>query len=230
MAGRFAATVRRAEIAIPDCERTALARLVLAVSSKGVHDRRILAALEATPRALFVSAEYHGKSFEDRPLPIECGQTVDSPSALASMYQAAGIAPDHRVLEIGTGSGYGTAILSGIAAKVYTVERYRTLGELAAERFAMLHLDNVVASIHDGFEGFARNAPFHRIVVDGAVEMPPRALLDQLAPQGVLIAAIGVAGQRQVLTRFVRRDKALDIEPVCEVRRIALVAGRAAAL
>jgi protein-L-isoaspartate(D-aspartate) O-methyltransferase len=146
------------------------------------------------------------------------------------MYQAAGIAPDHRVLEVGTGSGYGTAILAALAAKIYTVERFRTLGELAAERFATLHLDNVVASVHDGFEGFARNAPFHRIVVDGAVEVPPRALLDQLAPQGVLIAPIGVAGSRQVLTRYVRRDKGLDIEPVCEVRRIALVAGRAAAL
>ena len=163
-------------------------------------------------------------------MPIECGQTVDAPSALGLLYQSAGIAPDHRVLEIGTGSGYGTAILAALAAKVYTVERFRTLGELAAERFATLHLDNVVASIHDGFEGFSRNAPFHRIVIDGAIEVPPRALLDQLAPQGVLVAPIGVAGSRQVLTRYVRKDKGLDIEPICEVRRIALVAGRAAAL
>lgn len=230
MAGRFAAPLLRAEITLAETERVALARLVLAVSTKGVHDRRILAAIEAIPRSLFVSAEYHAKALEDRPVPIECGQTVDAPSALGLMYQAAGIAPDHRVLEVGTGSGYGTAILAGIAAKVYTVERFRTLGELAADRFATLHLGNVVASIHDGFEGFARNAPFDRIVVDGAVEVPPRALLDQLAPQGVLIAAIGIAGARQVLTRYVRRDKGLAIEPVCEVRRIALVAGRAAAL
>ncbi len=230
MAGRFAAQVRRAEIAIPAVDRTALARLVLAVASKGVHDRRILAAIEEIPRSLFVAAEYHGKSLEDRPVPIECGQTVDAPSAIALLHQAAGIAPDHRVLEIGTGSGYGTAILASLAAKIYTVERFRTLGELAADRFSTLHLDNVVASIHDGFEGFGRHAPFHRIVLDGAVEVPPRALLEQLAPQGVLVAAIGVAGGRQTLTRYVRADRGLDIEPVCEVRRIALVAGRAAAL
>ena len=230
MAGRYAAPLRRAEISIAQADRIALARLVLAVSSKGVHDRRILAAIEEIPRSLFVAAEWHAKALEDRPVPIECGQTIDAPSALALMYQTAGIAPDHRVLEIGTGSGYGTAVLASLAAKVYTVERFRTLGELAAERFATLHLDNVVASIHDGFEGFARNAPFHRIVVDGAIEVPPRALLDQLAPQGVLVAPIGVAGSRQMLTRYVRKDKGLDIEPICEVRRIALVAGRAAAL
>ncbi len=230
MAGRYAAPMRRAEISLDQSERVALARLVLALTQKGVHDRRILAAVEEIPRSLFVAAEWHAKALDDRPVPIECGQTVDSPSALALMYQAADIASDHRVLEVGTGSGYGTAILAALASKVYTVERFRTLGELAADRFAALHLDNVVASIHDGFEGFVRNAPFHRIVVDGAVEVPPRALLDQLAPQGVLIAAIGVAGSRQVLTRYVRRDRGLDIEPVCEVRRIALVAGRAAAL
>ena len=230
MSGRFAAPLRRAEISVAETDRTALARLVLTLARKGIHDRRILAAVEEIPRSLFVSADWHGKALEDRPVPIECGQTIDSPSTLGLTYQAAGIAPDHRVLEIGTGSGYGTSILAALAAKVYTVERFRTLGELAAERFATLHLDNVVASIHDGFEGFARNAPFHRIVVDGAIEVPPRALLDQLAPQGVLIAPIGVAGSRQVLTRYVRKDKGLDIEPVCEVRRIALVAGRAAAL
>ncbi|MDK9694961.1 MAG: protein-L-isoaspartate(D-aspartate) O-methyltransferase [Siculibacillus sp.] len=230
MAGRYAAPLRRAEISLAEGDRVALARLVLALSQKGVHDRRILAAVEEIPRSLFVSAEWHDKALADRPVAIECGQTIDAPSALALMYQAAGIAPDHRVLEIGTGSGYGTAILASLAAKVYTVERFRTLGELAAERFATLHLDNVVASIHDGFEGFSRHAPYHRIVVDGAIEVPPRALLDQLAPQGVLIAAVGVAGSTQVLTRYVRRDKGLDIEPLGEVRRIALVAGRAAAL
>lgn len=230
MAGRYAAPLRRAEISLAESDRVALARLVLAVSQKGVHDRRILAAIEEIPRSLFVAANWHDKALQDRPVAIECGQTIDAPSALGFMYQAAGVASDHRVLEIGTGSGYGTAILAGLAAKVYTVERFRTLGELAAERFATLHLDNVVASIHDGFEGFPRHAPFHRIVVDGAIEVPPRELLEQLAPQGVLIAAVGAAGQPQVLTRYVRRDKGLDIERVGEVRRVALVAGRAAAL
>jgi len=132
MAGRFAAPLRRAEISLAGPERTALARLVLAISQKGVHDRRILAAIEEIPRSLFVAAEWHAKALEDRPVPIDCGQTIDAPSAQALLHQAAGIASDHRVLEIGTGSGWGTAILAGLAAKVYTVERFTTLGELAA--------------------------------------------------------------------------------------------------
>jgi protein-L-isoaspartate(D-aspartate) O-methyltransferase len=230
MNGRSATRLRRADSRVVMDDRFALARLVLELSTKGVHDRRILAAIEALPRSLFCPAHFHGKALIDRPLPIECGQTIDRPSAIGLMYQAAGIASDHRVLEIGTGSGYGTAILAAVAAKVYTVERFRTLGELAAERFATLEISNLVASVHDGFEGFARHAPFHRIVVDGAVEVPPRALLDQLGTQGVLIAPIGIAGRPQMLTRYVRTDHGLDIEPVCPVRCVPMVPGRAAAL
>ena len=230
MTGRIAARLRRAEYRIVEDDRFALARLVLDLSSKGLHDRRILSAIESVPRSLFCSAAFHDKALIDRPVPIECGQTIDAPSSLGLMYQAAAIGAEHRVLEIGTGSGYGAALLASIAAKVYTVERFRTLGDLAAERFATLELGNVVASVHDGFEGFARHAPFHRIVVDGAVEVPPRALLDQLGDQGILIASIGVEGRPQMLTRFVRTDTGLDIQPVCEVRRVPLVPGRAAAL
>lgn len=230
MNGRYAARLRRAESRIVEDDRFALARLVLDLSTKGVHDRRILAAIEALPRSLFCPAHFHDKALTDRPLPIECGQTMDRPSVLGLMYQAAGIANDHRVLEIGTGSGYGTAILAAVAAKVYTVERFRTLGELAAERFATLEISNIVPSVHDGFEGFARHAPYHRIVVDGAIEVPPRALLDQLGLQGVLIAPIGIAGRPQTLTRYIRTDHGLEIEPVREVRCIPMVSGRAAAL
>ncbi|MER2604319.1 MAG: protein-L-isoaspartate(D-aspartate) O-methyltransferase [Siculibacillus sp.] len=230
MVGRFAALLRRAELTVDDTERTALARLVLSLSSKGLHDRRILAAIEELPRSLFVAVAWHAKALEDRPVPIECGQTVDAPSTLGLAYQAADIAAEHRVLEIGTGSGYGTALLSSLCTKVYTVERYRTLADLALERFATLELGNVVPSVHDGLEGFPRNAPFHRIVLDGAVETVPQTLLDQLAPQGVLVAPIGRPGEMQALTRFVRRDRGIEVEPVCPTRRVALVPGRAAAL
>lgn len=228
MSGRSA--LRRAENRIVEEDRFALARLVLDLSSRGLHDRRILAAIEAVPRSLFCAAAFHDRALMDRPIPIECGQTVDRPSDMGLAYQAADIAPEHRVLEIGTGSGYGTAILARLAAKVYTVERFRTLADLAAERFATLELTNVVTAVHDGFEGHGRHAPFHRIVVDGAVEVPPRALLDQLAPQGVLVAPIGPEGRAQTLTRFVRTDTGIDIVPVGPVRRVALIPGRAAAL
>lgn len=230
MAGRFAALLRRAELKVADEDRVALARLVLGLSTKGLHDRRILAAVEELPRSLFVAHAHHAKALEDRPVPIECGQTIDAPSTFGFAVQAAEIAADHRVLEIGTGSGYGTALLSALATKVYTVERYRTLADLALERFATLELGNVVPSVHDGLEGFARHAPFHRIVVDGAVAAVPPALLDQLAPQGILVAPVGPVGGPQVLTRFVRRDRGIDVHPLCPTRRVALTHGRAAAL
>ncbi len=224
------AALRRAEDRIVEVDRFALAKLVLELSRRGLHDRRILSAVEALPRSLFCAAAHHDRALLDRPIPIECGQTIDRPSDLALAYQAAGITNEHRVLEIGTGSGYGTAILAGVAAKVYTVERFRTLGDLAAERFATLGLLNVVASVHDGLEGFARHAPFHRIVVDGALEEVPEALLEQLASQGVLVAPIGRAGERQALTLVRRTDTGFEREVVGEVRRVAMIPGRAAAI
>lgn len=224
------AALRRAEDRIVEADRFALARLVLELSRRGLHDRRILSAIENLPRSLFCAAAHHDRALLDRPIPIECGQTIDRPSDIGLAYQAAGITNEHRVLEIGTGSGYGTAILANVAAKVYTVERFRTLGDLAAERFATLGLLNVVASVHDGLEGFARHAPFHRIVVDGSLVEIPEALLEQLAPQGVLVAPLGKPGERQVLTRVVRTDTGFERESIGDVRRVPLIPGRAAAL
>ncbi|MCE1236684.1 MAG: protein-L-isoaspartate(D-aspartate) O-methyltransferase [Hyphomicrobiales bacterium] len=230
MAGRHAALLRHAEYRSDDGEAMALARLALTLSSKGLHDRRILGAIEILPRSLFVAAAHKDRAYEDRPIPIECGQTCDAPSVLGLVYQAAEIAPEHRLLQIGTGSGWGTAILAGLCTKVYTIERFRTLADLAVDRFAALGLDNVVPAVQDGLDGFARHAPFHRIVVEGAVEAPPRALLDQLAPQGVLVAALGRPREPQVLARFRRADAGVVREDVGPIRRVAMVPGRASAL
>lgn len=230
MAARHATLLVHAELEVDAGEKTALAKLALALSTKGLHDRRVLGAIEILPRSLFVAAPHRDRSLTDRPVPIECGQTSDAPSVAALAYQAADIAPEHRVLEIGTGSGWGTAILAGLCTKVYTVERFRTLADLARERFATLGLDNVVPSVHDGLEGFPRHAPFHRIVLDGAIDEVPAMLLDQLAPQGVLVAAVGPEGGRQVLARFTRTDKGFAREDLGPTRRVALIPGRAAAL
>ena len=229
MGARHATLLRHADYRADDAETMALARLALTLSSKGLHDRRILAAIETLPRSLFVAAAHRGRALEDRPIPIECGQTADAPSVAGLAYQAAELAPEHRVLEIGTGSGWGTAILAGLCTKVYTVERFRTLADLALERFASLAVDNVVPSVHDGLEGFARHAPFHRILLDGAVEEVPRVLLDQLAPQGVLVAALGRPGAAQALTRWRRTETGLVREEIAQTRRVALISGRALA-
>lgn len=230
MAGRHATLLRHADCRIDDDEALGLARLALALSSKGLHDRRILGAIETLPRSLFVAHAHRVRAREDRPIPIECGQTADAPSVLGLAYQAAEIASDHRVLEIGTGSGWGTAILAGLCTKVYTIERFRTLADLAFDRFSTLGLDNVVPAVHDGFEGFPRHAPFHRILLDGAVEEVPRVLFEQLAPQGILVAPIGPARGRQILTRWLRRDGDLLREEIGPTRRVALIPGRAVAL
>lgn len=229
MGARHATLLRHAEYRVDDAEVMALARLALALSSKGLHDRRILAAIETLPRSLFVATAHRTRALEDRPIPIDCGQTADAPSVAGLAYQAAELAPEHRVLEIGTGSGWGTAILAGLCTKVYTVERFRTIADLAFERFATLALDNVVPSVHDGLEGFARHAPFHRILLDGAVEEVPRILLDQLAPQGVLVAPIGRPGATQTLTRWRRTETGLVREEIAPTRRVALISGRALA-
>lgn len=230
MAGRHATLLRHADYRVDDGEALALAHLALTLSAKGLHDRRILGAIETLPRSLFVASAFRNRSLEDRPVPIECGQTSDAPSVLALALQAAELSSEHRVLEIGTGSGWGTAILAGLCTKVYTVERFRTLADLAFERFATLGLDNVVPSVHDGFDGFPRHAPFHRILLDGAVEDVPRALLDQLAPQGILVAAIGRPRERQTLTRWVRLEKGFRREEIGPTRRVAMIPGRAVAL
>lgn len=230
MAGRHATLLRHADCRIDDAERMALARLALTLSTKGLHDRRILGAIETLPRSLFVANAHRSRSLEDRPIPIECGQTADAPSVAALALQAAELLPEHRVLEIGTGSGWGTAILAGLCTKVYTVERFRTLAELAFDRFSTLAIDNVVPSVHDGFEGFVRHAPFHRIILDGAVEEVPKALLEQLAPQGILVAAVGPARGAQTSMRWIRREKGFTVEEIGPTRRVALIPGRAGAL
>ncbi len=230
MAGRHATLLRHADCHIDDDERMALARLALTLSTKGLHDRRILGAVETLPRSLFVASAHRARSLEDRPIPIECGQTADAPSVIALALQAAELLPEHRVLEIGTGSGWGTALLAGLCTKVYTVERFRTLADLAFERFSALAIDNVVPSVHDGLEGFARHAPFHRILLAGAVEEVPRGLLEQLAPQGILVAAIGPARGPQTSMRWIRREKGFDVEKIGPTRRVALISGRATAL
>ena len=145
-----------------------LAKLVLALRSQGVTDPAVLSAIEKTPRELFVPELFQERSFEDSALPIACGQTISQPFIVGLMTQALTIEPRARILEIGTGSGYQTAVLSRLARLVYTVERYRTLLGEAETRFKALQLTNVITKFGDGGEGWAEQAPFDRILVTAA--------------------------------------------------------------
>lgn len=202
-----------------------LAKLVLTLRSQGVTDPAVLAAIERTPRDLFTQEIFKDRSFEDQALPIECGQTISQPYIVGLMTQALTLEPRARVLEIGTGSGYQTAILSRLARLVYTVERYRTLMKQAEGRFAQLGLTNIITKFGDGGLGWAEQAPFDRIMVTAAAPGEPKSLLSQLKPGGVLVAPVG-RGAVQELIRYAGDGAGgFAREKLCDVRFVPLLDG-----
>lgn len=169
------------------------------IEARGIRDPRVLAALRDVPRREFVPRYLREEAFDDNPLPIGHGQTISQPYIVALMSEMLAIEPGHRVLEIGTGSGYQAAILSKLAAKVYSVEIVEPLGRDARERLERLGHDNVEIRIGDGYQGWPGEAPFDRIILTAAPPAIPQALIDQLAPGGRLIAPEGGFGQMQRL-------------------------------
>jgi protein-L-isoaspartate(D-aspartate) O-methyltransferase len=208
-----------------DSPQAQMARLVLALRTQGVADPKVLKAIEATPRELFTPELFKERAFEDSALPIACGQTISQPFIVGLMTQALKIDRRTRVLEIGTGSGYQTAILSRLARLVYTVERYRTLMREAEARFKALALTNVITRFGDGGEGWPEQAPFDRIMVTAAAPGEPTALLQQLKPSGILVAPIG-RGPVQTLRRYTGDGKGgFLVEDLIDVRFVPLLEG-----
>jgi protein-L-isoaspartate(D-aspartate) O-methyltransferase len=204
-----------------------MARLVLALRSQGVTEPAVLSAIEKTPRDLFTPDLFRDRAWEDQALPIACGQTISQPFIVGLMTQALTLEPRARVLEIGTGSGYQTTILSRLSRLVYTIERYRTLMKEAETRFAVLGLTNVITKFGDGGEGWAEQAPFDRIMVTAAADEEPKRLLAQLKPNGVLVAPIG-RGPVQTLIRYAGDGKGGFVqESLGEVRFVPLLEGTA---
>ncbi len=208
-----------------DGPETRLARLVLALRSQGVRDPKVLNAIETTPREIFTPELFRERAFEDSALPIACGQTISQPFIVGLMTQALKVEPRSRVLEIGTGSGYQTAILSKLARLVYTVERYRTLMKEAEARFKTMGLINIITRFGDGGKGWPDQAPFDRIMVTAAAPGEPDALLTQLKPVGILVAPIG-RGPVQTLCRYVGDGKGhFTVEDLVDVRFVPLLEG-----
>jgi protein-L-isoaspartate(D-aspartate) O-methyltransferase len=208
-----------------DSPRARMARLILALRTQGVTDAKVLKAIESTPRELFTPELFRERAFEDSALPIACGQTISQPFIVGLMTQAVKLDRRSRVLEIGTGSGYQTAILSKLARLVYTVERYRTLMREAESRFKELGLTNVITRFGDGGEGWPEQAPFDRIMVTAAAPGEPTALLHQLKPTGILVAPIG-RGPVQSLRRYTGDGKGgFQVEDLIDVRFVPLLEG-----
>ena len=208
-----------------DTAETRLARLVLGLRSQGVTDPKVLSAIEKTPRDLFVPELFQDRSFEDSALPIACGQTISQPFIVGLMTQALHVEPRSRVLEIGTGSGYQTAVLSKLARFVYTVERYRTLMGEAESRLRRLDATNVFMRFGDGGEGWPEQAPFDRILVTAAAPGEPTALLAQLKPKGILVAPIGKGPVQQLQKYSADGNGGFKVETLCEVRFVPLLDG-----
>jgi protein-L-isoaspartate(D-aspartate) O-methyltransferase len=201
-------------------------QILYALRSAGVTDPRVLTAMERIDRGLFVRGLFAERAHEDVPLPIPCGQTISQPSVVGLMTQALEVRPRDKVLEIGTGSGYQAAILSQLARRVYTVDRFRSLVVQAREVFEALGLHNITAFTADGSFGLPDQAPFDRILVTAAAEDPPGPLLAQLRIGGIMVLPVGQSDTVQTLLRVTRTgERGFDYDELRPVRFVPLVEG-----
>jgi protein-L-isoaspartate(D-aspartate) O-methyltransferase len=202
-------------------------QFLLTLRRRGIGDAAVLRAMDQVPREHFVEASYAELAYADQALPICCGQTISQPYVVAYMTEQLNVQPQHRVLEVGTGSGYQAAILSRLAREVITVERYRTLAEGAQERLAALGYSNVQVHIGDGLRGWPERAPYDRIMVTAAAESVPDGLIKQLASAGVMVLPLGPHHGTQQLMRIRRENGAISEEKLIGVRFVPLLPGRA---
>jgi protein-L-isoaspartate(D-aspartate) O-methyltransferase len=200
---------------------------LLTLRRRGIGDQAVLRAMDEVPRGQFVAAEFAGRAYADQALPIDCGQTISQPFVVAYMTEQLGLRPHHRVLEVGTGSGYQAAVLSRLAREVVSIERYRTLAEQARARLAALGYDNVEIVVGDGFAGVPAGAPYDRIVVTAAAEQVPQALVDQLGDEGVMLLPLGPHGGSQHIIKLTKSPTGLTRENLIAVRFVPLLPGQA---
>jgi protein-L-isoaspartate(D-aspartate) O-methyltransferase len=202
----------------------------LNLRQRGISDQVVLKAMEDVPRELFVSSLDRAHAYRDTALGIACGQTISQPFVVAYMSEQLQVKPQHRVLEIGTGSGYQAAILSKLARDVVSIERYRTLAERAKLVLADLDCTNVDVIFGDGFDIPDTLGTFDRIIVTASMESVPQNLLARLEPAGILIAPVGPQDGVQVLTRFKRDGENFARQDLLPVRFVPALRGVARAL
>jgi len=202
-------------------------QFLLTMRRRGIGDAAVLRALDEVPREHFVGHEFQGAAYADQALPIACGQTISQPYVVAYMTEQLGVRPQHKVLEIGTGSGYQAAILSRLAHEVVSIERYRTLAEAARARLETLGYQNVEIRSGDGLAGAPDRAPFDRIIVTAAAETVPETLVEQLADDGVMLLPLGPHGGMQRLVKVTKSGGDVQQEELLGVRFVPLLPGQA---
>jgi protein-L-isoaspartate(D-aspartate) O-methyltransferase len=197
----------------------------LGLRRRGISDQAVLRTMENVPRELFVEPADRGDAYCDTALGIACGQTISQPFVVAYMTERLDLQKSHRVLEIGTGSGYQAAVLSRLCARVLTIERYRTLADRARARLEKLGCHNVEVMLGDGFDVPAGAGSFDRILVTAAMEQIPDALAERLEPEGVLIAPVGPLHGVQTLIRLVRSESGFERKELVDVRFVPALPG-----
>ena len=199
--------------------------LMLKLRRIGISNKEILSCIETLDRSDFVSKSFLDRCLEDIALPIDCGQTISQPSLVALMTQQLEIPQRSKVLEIGTGSGYQTAILARLSSRVYSIERYKILADTAKKRLEKLNISNVTILLNDGFFGYAPQAPFDRIILTAAVEEIPSLVISQLKVGGIMIVPVGLPNQKQSLLKVMKNEKGLDITELMSVRFVQMKEG-----
>lgn len=203
---------------LPIDDREGFAAFLLRLRGRGTVPKALIAAFEATPRRGFLAPHFHQIAWSDRMLPIECGEAIEGADMQAAVIAALAIEAGNRVLEIGTGSGYTSAVMSRLAARIVTVDRYKTLVEQARQRFEALGIGNVIVRQTDGSSGLPAEGPFDRIVAWAAFDSLPRFLLDQLSSGGIVIAPIGPEEGEQVLAKLTKVGSRFEREDIGMVR------------
>ena len=200
-------------------------RLIMELRRKGITNSKVLGAIERVPREAFVPETFRDQAYEDMALPIGSGQTISQPAVVAFMTQELKIGDRMKILEIGTGSGYQAAVLAKLCRRLYSIERHRELLIEAERKFRELRINNITTKFGDGTKGWPEQAPFDRIIVTAAATRDvPHALLDQLAPDGIMIAPMGDSARDQHLYRFTfGNDGELLQEKMWPVRFVPLI-------
>jgi protein-L-isoaspartate(D-aspartate) O-methyltransferase len=207
------------------------AELLLALRQRGIRDLKLLRAIESVPREAFLPPALIEHAYADQALPIDCGQTISQPSLVALMTEQLRVGDRDKVLEIGTGSGYQTAILARLARRVYSIDRYRTLVAGAEKRLAELGITNVTCMVGDGSKGWPSQAPFDRIMITAAAPAVPQALVEQLRDDGgITVVPVGAEAGVQRLLRLEKNEGAVTTTDLGAVRFVPMVAGKAESL
>ncbi|MFN3966298.1 MAG: protein-L-isoaspartate(D-aspartate) O-methyltransferase [Endomicrobiia bacterium] len=190
---------------------------------RGINDKRVLNAMKKIPRDMFVPEEYIENAYDDHPLPIGEGQTISQPYIVALMTQVLELTGKEKTLEIGTGSGYQTAILAELSYQVYTIERIKSLLEKAEETLKLLKYENILFKLGDGTEGWKEFSPYDRIIVTAASDSIPQPLIEQLSQnKGRMVIPVG-GKYSQVLTLIIKNENKIEKKEICECVFVPLI-------